>query len=84
MIKSPPSSASSTTTREVVELLYANVFTGLVMTILTISAVTFGFANPEITSYKFSLWAGMMFLSLLRTFDGAYWYLRLGITTGLY
>lgn len=54
------------------------------MTILTISAVTFGFANPEITSYKFSLWAGMMFLSLLRTFDGAYWYLRLGITPGLY
>jgi diguanylate cyclase (GGDEF)-like protein len=77
MIKSPPSSASITTTREVVELLYANLFTGLVMTILSISAITFGFANPEIASYKFSLWAGMIFLTLLRTFDGAYWYLRL-------
>ena len=81
MIKSQPSSANIATAREVVELLYANVFTGLVMTILSISAITFGFANPQIASYKFSLWVTMMMLSLLRAFDGAYWYLRLRNTS---
>lgn len=77
MIESPSSSASTATLREVVELLYSNIFTGLVMTALSISAITFGIVNAKITTDKFSIWSLMMLLTAIRSIDGTYWYLRL-------
>lgn len=77
MTESPPSSPHYSSSREVVELLYGNIFTGLVMTVLSISAITFGLGSPENSSRKYTLWAVIMVLSFIRSLDGTYWYLRL-------
>ena len=43
MQQAPKLSRLSTVNQDVVELLYSNVFNGLAITLLSISAITFGF-----------------------------------------
>lgn len=51
------------------------------MTVLSISAITFGFGTGNNIRWKITIWAAMIVLTLLRALDGAHWYLKLRNTT---
>ena len=59
------------------ELLYSNVFNGLAITLLSISAITFGFDSGSAQYTKQVIWAVMLVLLLIRALDGAYWFVKL-------
>lgn len=73
----PKLSRLSTVNQDVVELLYSNVFNGLAITLLSISAITFGFDSGSAQYTKQVIWAVMLVLLLIRALDGAYWFVKL-------
>ena len=72
MQQAPKLSRLSTVNQDVVELLYSNVFNGLAITLLSISAITFGFDSGSAQYTKQVIWAVMLVLLLIRALDGAY------------
>lgn len=63
--------------REVVDLLYGNIYIGLAMTVICFSALVFGFAHTRGDTLKIVLWVVMMIVMLFRLFDTLYWQSRL-------
>lgn len=81
MQPTPATKTNYSTTREIVGLLYTNIFSGLVMTVLSVSAITFGFGTGNNLRLKIIIWAAMILVTLIRAIDGAYWHLRLRNTS---
>ncbi|NVK54925.1 MAG: EAL domain-containing protein [Alteromonadaceae bacterium] len=77
MPQSPAPDVLYSKTREVVELLYRNSFSGLIVTLLGVSVLAFGFGTPKDSNIKLTLWGLMVLVCLIRGFDSAYWYLHL-------
>lgn len=63
--------------QDVVELLYSNVFNGLLITILSVSAITFGFDSGEAQQTKQNIWMVILVFTLIRAIDAAYWHIKL-------
>ncbi|GGW87172.1 putative bifunctional diguanylate cyclase/phosphodiesterase [Alteromonas halophila] len=59
--------------RELVDLLYGNNFTGLLMTMVGFSGLVFGFHSQPTSSVKFSFWLIMLAIVLVRLGDAFYW-----------
>ncbi|MDC8830306.1 putative bifunctional diguanylate cyclase/phosphodiesterase [Alteromonas gilva] len=77
MPQSPEPQVLYSKTREVVELLYRNSFSGLIVTLLGVSVLAFGFGTPVKNNIKLTIWVLMVVVCLIRGFDSAYWFLRL-------
>lgn len=65
--------------REIVELLYSNIFNGMMMTVLAISGLVFGFGfdTKDPTDPKLMHWVAMMIIVVVRLIDALYWQSRL-------
>lgn len=59
--------------RDLVDSLYGNVFTGLIMTMVGFSGLVFGFHSQSTSSVKFSFWLLMLAVVLVRLGDAFYW-----------
>ena len=66
--------------RDLVEMLYGNVFTGLIITFIAMSGLAFGFSEPgdpaEVLATKKTIWACMCVVLVLRFIDAIYWQLK--------
>ncbi|GGF66045.1 putative bifunctional diguanylate cyclase/phosphodiesterase [Alteromonas lipolytica] len=62
---------------EILALLQANAVGGLLITVFSFSAMTFGFNNHSNQTTKIVLWALMLIVCLLRAIDGIYWHKKL-------
>lgn len=63
--------------RDAVDLLYSNALNGLLVTIISLSALVFGFNNTFGHDLKVSIWLVMVGVLVLRLGDTFYWRIRL-------
>ncbi|MCW8107228.1 EAL domain-containing protein [Alteromonas ponticola] len=62
---------------DVISLLHGNILIGLLMTILAMACLVFGFENPAIHSVKLYFWYTLIGIVMLRLADTLYWRLAL-------
>lgn len=77
MQQSPFKTRLNTINQDVVELLYSNAFNGLLITILSVSAITFGFDSGAGQETKQRVWGIILVFTLIRGLDAAYWFIKL-------